>query len=217
MMSHKRSVSYLGTTLLCLALLASSATATASSLVYKFGPGAIAGQEARFSIIGDFDAEGSAEEMVFFSIDVGPSHTDLTAGGTDYSAFSFTPQIVGWSLSYDFAQGGLNESFAEFHTFTNPLGTGDDYALGVLSVDFSTLGLTPGDSYAVSIDGPYSVFGVEEPGSFPSFNLVPTFTTPSRGFTVPIGGVVIPEPITLTCALLSVGFVGRYVRRRRLS
>jgi len=109
----------------------------------------------------------------------------------------------------------VDDGLFEFDTITDPLGTGS-HTLGVLGVDFGPLGLSPGQPYTVSIAGQESVGGVQEPGNPPSFTFAtPTFAPPERKF-IPTD-VVIPEPITLTCALVSVGAVGGYVRRRRLA
>ena len=220
-MSYERSVSYLGTVLLCLTVLASSAPATASSLVYTLGPAAITGQKADFDVIADFDPD-AGEKMAMFGIDVSDSDAALVPGGTDYSAFSFTKDssLLDWGEMGNFPADG---SLLEYETPSGSLaihGLGDGlHTLGVLSVDFAALGLTPGQAYTVSISGPDSVGGVEVPGDSSSFDfLTPSFDPSSQQeFTVPDSTVVIPEPITLTCALLSVGFVGGYVRRKRLS
>ena len=160
---------------------------------YTLGLPQVNGNTADYFVTLDFLAD-DGNEVVFFSVDVQSSHAQLTANGTDYSAFSFIPSLpllANWSPVVDFGVGPL-KSATQLDTFADPLTSGF-YLLGTLSVDFSGTTLSPGVEGAVAVEAPQSVIGVELPGNSASFQFVD------------VDVLVVPEPgaglLVICCGL----------------
>ncbi len=141
---------------------------------FSLGRPEVSGNEATYPVTLDFSVDAN-EELVFFSLDAASSAGELTADGTDFSAFSFTPSSP---LLDDFemipgAEFGAGPLFStvQFDSITASLSPGR-YALGDLHVDFSGSGLLPGDRGAVSLAADDSVIGVESPGESATFRFI---------------------------------------------
>ncbi|MDC0936849.1 hypothetical protein OAS39_11235 [Pirellulales bacterium] len=151
-----------------------SVSAAIDAAVLTLGRPQITGNEASYSISLDFDTS-AGEELVYFSLDVASSALELTAGGADFTRFSFTPaspplddfaMIPGAMFGADSLL-----STAEFDTITTSLAPGA-YSLGQLLVDFDGSGLTPGVGGAVSLAADDSVIGVETFGQPATFRFI---------------------------------------------
>ena len=167
----------------------------------------VSGNLAEFPLSLRFNTK-SGEEMVFFSLDVSESRDALTAAGTDYSRFSFTPasSLAGFDPIRGTGFGvGPRASVVQFDTVTDPLPPGS-YEFGVLGVDFDGTGLTVGDRFtryfnhqshlsALALAGKDSVIGVEPPGD------------PSGFRFVNLEFQVVPEPSTLLLVIPAVVFL----------
>ena len=135
------------------------------------------------------DAE-SQEQLVFFGVDVSASDDVLTRDGTDFTHFTFTksPDLETWNL-IPFTQFGPTSSAQEFETAAPSLGPGT-FPLGMLSVDFASLGLTVGTTATVDIDAFDSVIGIEIPSDPSTFRFVDVgFDPGQQQFVVPEGSI----------------------------
>lgn len=138
---------------------------------YSLSSLGVSNQIASYQLWMNLSISGS-EELVYFSLDVSASDDSLTAGGTDYAAFSFTgasPLLDQWDqiLGADFAAGPLRFT-VEYDTISSPL-AGGNYLLGTLDVDLAAAGVPLGSDLNVSLGGPDSVIGVEQPGQPTTF------------------------------------------------
>lgn len=193
-------------------------TAAIIDATYSLGTPSVSGTVATMDVVLDFDAD-SGEVVVFFNIDVSPSDSALSSGGTDYSAFSFTPAsplLDDWDLLFDFNEG-LFPSVIQYDTFFGtPLPSGV-HTLGQLSVDFGGAGFAIGDSFDVAIDGFASEIGVELPplsmGELPGFVFYPVTSYDPAAQTL----TVIPEPTTsaIWSGLWLAGAFAAWRRRSR--
>lgn len=196
-------------------LLPGEAAATSVG-TYSLGEPVIVGDTARFDLGLTFSST-AGEELAYFSVDVASSDPLLTAGGTDFTAFSFvktSPLLDSWDPVATFGPGGFL-SIADFDTLTGHLAPGS-YTLGSLVVDFS--GIAPGTDLTVSVvSNLYSVIGTEDPADHSTYEDYEVDYAPgSRTFKTPGGQPgVIPEPITAIGALLAVGSLVGYAVRRR--
>ena len=191
------------------AVLCSPASAISTGIMGLYPPQvngdtAEVGVEMKLSITGP-------EKMVFFAIDVSASDDELTAGGTDYSRFSFelnAGPFTGWDPQLAFGDGPFF-SVEEHQTLTDPASRGT-YVLGTLRIDLA--GLPTGRPMTVSIAGPETAYGTETAGQA-DFEIYEAMIDTGEQ-TIVRDAYVIPEPLTLAGALMGLAPLTGYVRRR---
>ncbi len=229
----------LGVVAAIVAVLGSAAVAGPLTFAeLSLGPGTIEGGVARFEVSLVFApdtslGDGYTEQLGYFRLDVSGSDALLTGAGSDYSAFAFdlspSASFQDWGEIWSFGPTPM-DSAVEFQNL--PLGqslAAGTYTLGVLSVNFGSLGLAAGTEFSVAINAldpfygePASVVGVDivnlADGIVEGFELVmPTFAQGAHTVVVPGGAEPVPEPASLLLLLLGCGALavrGRRSRRR---
>jgi hypothetical protein len=186
--------------------------------VFSLGAPSVSLNTVSFDVNLTFDSgTGSNLELVIFAIDVSQSSDALTAGGTDFSAFSFTlnsAQFPDWSLAQDFGSP-FAPGTVQYHTLPpvlagdppfRPLPSGT-YLLGTLSVDLAMAGVSLDPSLLVSIkgmdqppqfgEGTFTQIGAQDPNDFTTFSFYPgTFNPDSQPLVPGTTQAVVPEPTT---------------------
>ncbi len=210
---------------------ATSASAV-TTLTVDLTNGSVAGNSLMVDVVGRYDDGGDmSADLVEFQLDVRNSSANLSAGGTDYSRFSFdlssnAPFDI-WTPVNGFADPFADVSRAQYDNDFGFAAALDD--TGGMFVEFGTLtvdltGLPGGQASTVSIgfldpfDGTWAayddglgLFNIDDVNVFANGNAGQfTFTTP--GGTG--GGFSIPEPATVT-AFFGLALVA--MRRRRLN
>jgi hypothetical protein len=169
---------------------------------FGLGPLVNDGTVASAEVTLDFQAT-AGETLIFFSVDLATSSSNLIAAGPDFSAFAFAPArplLDGWT-QLGFLNDPAFESSVEFDdSLIAALPTGS-YLLGTLNVDLSAVGLSAADLFTVSIMGDDTEIGVMDAQGF-RFESV-AFDPGARSHTpVSISGPVTaiegePYPLTI--------------------
>lgn len=187
----------------------------AGTLTFDLGPASIAGNVVSFDLHGSYaSSDIPARELVEFQVDVSGSSSALSAGGTDYSAFSLTSLPAGWSIVAGFADPFLTISSAEADTLTGPL-TGGPHLLGVIQVDLGHFGLSPTTPYTVRIDGIDTAAGDEVHGLPATFDPHAGVAFLRRSQSTIPGTTAVPVPAAVWAGLVLLGgLAGRRIARR---
>lgn len=198
------------------AAIGGSAQADPVTPVFTLGAPTVSGNIVDFTVSIDFGADPNLS-MVFFGIDVSPSSPELTGGGTDFSAFSFTPNsplLDDWNLVQDFGSP-IAPGTVQYDTIFGPLPPGT-YLLGTLSLNLSVAGVGLDPALFVSIEGINTEIGAEDEADPSTFDFYPGTFRIGRRNLVP---AAIPEPGTACLALIGGGLMcglGWRARRPRI-
>jgi MYXO-CTERM domain-containing protein len=216
-----------------LAFAAALSTAAAAQAVTQvkvdLGPPILNGNVAQMQVTLDFlDGGDPTNGITFVQIGVAGSDSTLTAGGTNYSRFSFTPGSALTSHNWDFFAGFGPSAIESSVSYSAPFpldpldalyAAGNTHVLGTLNVDLT--GLVPGTAHLIDIgmfsplDTTAFSLAFANPQAVESF--VDQFDDDSQTtqtVTVPRGVTnAVPEPASAMLGLL--GLAGLAVRRRR--
>lgn len=197
-----------------------------TTLDVELGPATLVGNQAQMAVTIMFsETSANTTGLTYFQFDVSQSDSALTAGGTDFSRFSFTPAsplLDNWGPVpiLDFSSGpqyGLGVDTALFPT--EGLSAGVDYVVGTLNILLDNLAV--GDylvdieyTDVISFDGTVGFFQQLINPQLPSDGFDPqsedivnqvTFSNGgSSEFTVVNNAPAIPEPTSLALAMIGV-------------
>jgi hypothetical protein len=184
------------------------------------------GSTASFNVLLDFPG-APGDQIQALQLGVAGSDPLLTANGTDFSRFSFTPDastLAGWLELVPLGGGGLG-LYAPADPVNGPFldPSANSILLGTLSVDLT--GLPGGANVFVSLAGGVPGLGTDAGGVIGG-NLVPSFAADGSVvsvefadpngvvFTVPTGNAAVPAPAGLPLALVGAASLLGYRRGR---
>lgn len=205
-----------------------------TTLEVELGPATVVGNQAQMEVtLTFFDTDSNDTGLTYFQLDVSQSDAILSAGGTDYSRFSFTPAsplLDNWGPLpiFDFSIGPQYSLGVDTTNFPNDgLPSGVSQVVGTLNVLLDGL---PSGNYLVDIeytdvdnfDGTLGFYQEPLDAQNPALGLDPQTENIVTEVTFPDGGTsrflienntpAVPEPATLALGLIGLTAIG--TRRR---